>query len=104
MRRRIASDRRCTRRTGSSGRCLILQGLDDRVVPPNQAEAIISALKARGIPHAYVPFEGEDHGFRKAENLRRALETELVFYAEVFGIALADDLPPLGIAQQAPAG
>ena len=82
---------------------LILQGLDDRVVPPNQAEAIIAALKARGIPHAYVPFEGEDHGFRKAENLRRALETELAFYAEVFGIALADDLPALGIEQQSPA-
>jgi dipeptidyl aminopeptidase/acylaminoacyl peptidase len=82
---------------------LILQGLDDRVVPPNQAEAIIAALKGRGVPHAYVPFEGEDHGFRKAENLRRALEAELSFYAEVFGIALADELPPLGIAQGVPA-
>jgi dipeptidyl aminopeptidase/acylaminoacyl peptidase len=80
---------------------LILQGLDDRVVPPNQAEAIIGALKARGIPHAYVPFEGEDHGFRKAENLKRALEAELTFYAEVFGIGLADALPPLGIGNAA---
>jgi dipeptidyl aminopeptidase/acylaminoacyl peptidase len=78
---------------------LILQGLDDRVVPPNQAEAIIAALKARGIPHAYVAFEGEDHGFRKAENLKRALEAELAFYAEVFGIHLAGDLPPTAIVR-----
>ena len=56
---------------------LILQGLEDAVVPPEQAQAIVSALDELGIPHAYLPFEGEQHGFRKAENQIRALEAEL---------------------------
>jgi dipeptidyl aminopeptidase/acylaminoacyl peptidase len=61
------------------------QGLEDRVVPPGQAEAMVAALAARGIPHAYVPFAGEQHGFRRAENIRTALDGELFFYAQVFG-------------------
>jgi dipeptidyl aminopeptidase/acylaminoacyl peptidase len=61
------------------------QGLDDRVVPPSQAEALVAALAARGIPHAYVAFPGEQHGFRRAENIRTALDGELFFYAQVFG-------------------
>jgi dipeptidyl aminopeptidase/acylaminoacyl peptidase len=61
------------------------QGLDDRVVPPSQAEAMVAALAARGIPHAYVTFPGEQHGFRRAENIRTALDGELFFYAQVFG-------------------
>jgi dipeptidyl aminopeptidase/acylaminoacyl peptidase len=64
---------------------VFFQGLEDRVVPPNQAEAMVAALAARGIPHAYVAFEGEQHGFRKAENQRVALDGELWFYAQVFG-------------------
>ncbi|MGH0028768.1 MAG: prolyl oligopeptidase family serine peptidase [Myxococcota bacterium] len=64
---------------------IFFQGLEDKVVPPNQAEAMVEALAARGIPHAYVTFPGEGHGFRKAENQRTALEGELFFYGRVFG-------------------
>ena len=64
---------------------IFFQGLEDAVVPPNQAEAMVAALAKRGIAHAYVPFEGERHGFRRAENIRAALEGELFFYASVFG-------------------
>lgn len=64
---------------------LILQGSDDEVVPPAQAEAIREALAARGVPHAYVLYEGEGHGFRRAETVAHALESELAFLGEVFG-------------------
>ncbi len=64
---------------------IFFQGLEDRVVPPNQAEAMVSALAKRGIPHAYVPFEGEQHGFRRGENICAALEGELFFYGRIFG-------------------
>lgn len=64
---------------------LLLQGADDAVVPPSQSEAIRDALAARGIPHAYVLYEGEGHGFRKAETIVHALESELAFLGEVFG-------------------
>ena len=78
---------------------LILQGLEDEVVPPAQAELMVEALAKRGLPHAYLPFQGEQHGFRQAPNIRRALEAELLFYAYVFGFAPADadDLEPLAI-------
>jgi dipeptidyl aminopeptidase/acylaminoacyl peptidase len=76
---------------------LILQGDEDEVVPPSQAEAIVEALEARRVPHAYLLFEGEQHGFRKAENIARALEAELAFYGRVLGFEPADDLPPLEI-------
>jgi len=64
---------------------IFFQGLEDRVVPPNQAEAMVSVLARRGIAHAYVPFEGEQHGFRRAENIRTALDGELYFYSRIFG-------------------
>jgi dipeptidyl aminopeptidase/acylaminoacyl peptidase len=64
---------------------IFFQGLEDRVVPPNQAEAMVAALAQRGIAHAYVPFAGEGHGFRRAENIRTALDGELYFYSRVFG-------------------
>ena len=64
---------------------IFLQGLEDPIVPPNQAEAMVAALAARGIPHAYVSFAGESHGFRVAANIRTALESELVFYGRIFG-------------------
>jgi dipeptidyl aminopeptidase/acylaminoacyl peptidase len=64
---------------------IFFQGLEDKIVPPNQAEAMAAALLARGIPHAYVPFEGEQHGFRRAENICTALDGELYFYSVVFG-------------------
>ena len=73
-----ASARRSTASTGSRCPVLVLQGLDDRVVPPRQAEAIVAALAANGIPYAYLAFEGEGHGFRGAAAIRRSLEAELV--------------------------
>jgi dipeptidyl aminopeptidase/acylaminoacyl peptidase len=77
---------------------ILLQGLDDRVVPPAQAEEIVAALDAKGIPHAYVAFAGEGHGFRKAENIERAREAELYFYSMVFKFDPADALDPVDIA------
>jgi dipeptidyl aminopeptidase/acylaminoacyl peptidase len=66
---------------------LLLQGLDDPIVPPAQSEAIAADLTAHGIPHAYIAFEGESHGFRKAETVIASLEAELAFYGQVFGFA-----------------
>jgi dipeptidyl aminopeptidase/acylaminoacyl peptidase len=65
---------------------IVIQGLEDKVVPPSQSEKIVAALERNGIHHEYLAFEGEQHGFRKAENLKRAAEAELAFYLEVFGI------------------
>jgi len=76
---------------------IFFQGLDDKVVPPNQAEAMVAALREKGIPVAYVPFAGEGHGFRKAENIKRALEGELYFYGQVFGFTPADEIEPVEI-------
>jgi dipeptidyl aminopeptidase/acylaminoacyl peptidase len=64
---------------------LLLQGLEDKVVPPSQAELFAAALARKGIPYAYLPFEGEQHGFRKQESVITALEAELSFYGQVFG-------------------
>lgn len=75
---------------------LVLQGLEDEIVPPNQSEAIVAAVAAKGIPHAYVPFEGEQHGFRQAPNVIRSYELELWFYARVFGFDTADEIEPPG--------
>ena len=80
---------------------LILQGLDDKVVPPSQAEQIVAALEAKGIPHAYLAFAGEGHGLRKAENIRRAYEAELSFYGQVFGFTPADEIEPLELTRPA---
>ena len=71
---------------------IVFQGLEDKVVLPNQSEMIVDALRQNGIPVAYVPFEGEQHGFRRAENIKRALEAELYFYSRIFGFALAEDI------------
>lgn len=76
---------------------LILQGDEDEVVPRSQAEVIVEALESRGLPYAYLLFEGEQHGFRKAENIARALEAELTFYGRILGFEPADDLPALAI-------
>jgi dipeptidyl aminopeptidase/acylaminoacyl peptidase len=76
---------------------LILQGLDDKVVLPAQAEALAKALDEQGIPYAYLPFEGEGHGFRGEAALRRTLEARLSFLGAVFGFTPADDLPPLEV-------
>ena len=70
---------------------IVLQGLEDEVVPPNQATMIVGALRAKGVPVAYVAFEGEQHGFRRAQNIRRAIESELSFYAHIFGFELPEE-------------
>ena len=81
---------------------ILFQGLEDKVVPPNQAEMMVDALRAKGLPVAYVPFEGEQHGFRRSENIRRSVEAELYFYAQVFGFTPADALEPVVIENLPP--
>lgn len=76
---------------------LLLQGLDDKIVPPNQSELIFDTLKKKGRPVAYLPFEGEGHGFRKSENVIAALCAELSFYGQVLGFEPAGDIPKLEI-------
>lgn len=76
---------------------IVLQGDEDEIVPPAQSEAIVTAARDAGVPHAYLLFEGEQHGFRRAENLIRALEAELAFYGEILGFEPADDIPPVDI-------
>ncbi|HUG14060.1 MAG TPA: S9 family peptidase [Thermomicrobiales bacterium] len=82
---------------GLSCPMIVLQGLDDKVVPPSQAEMMVAALKEKGMPHAYLPFEGEQHGFRRAENIKRSLDAELYFYSRVFGFDTADEIEPVEI-------
>jgi dipeptidyl aminopeptidase/acylaminoacyl peptidase len=77
---------------------LIAQGLEDKVVPPSQAEELIAALDANGVAYAYLAFEGEGHGFRREDSLRRAIEGALSFFATVFGHELADEVEPLELA------
>jgi dipeptidyl aminopeptidase/acylaminoacyl peptidase len=76
---------------------IFFQGLEDKVVLPNQAEMMVEALRAKGLPVAYVPFAGEQHGFRRAENIKRALDGEIYFYSRIFGFELADEVEPVAI-------
>jgi dipeptidyl aminopeptidase/acylaminoacyl peptidase len=76
---------------------ILFQGLEDRVVPPSQAEEMVAALRAKDLPLAYIAFEGEQHGFRKAETIKRTLEAELYFYSRVFGFSLSEDIEPVEI-------
>jgi dipeptidyl aminopeptidase/acylaminoacyl peptidase len=76
---------------------ILFQGLEDKVVPPNQAERMVEAVRAKNLPVAYLTFEGEQHGFRKAENIKRVLEAELFFYSKVFGFEVADPIEPVKI-------
>jgi len=76
---------------------IFFQGLEDRVVPPDQAEKMVDALRHKGLPVAYVPFEGEQHGFRQAANIKRALEAELYFYSQVFDFPLPESIEPVPI-------
>ena len=76
---------------------ILLQGLEDKVVPPSQAEVMVEAMEAKGLSHAYIAFQGEQHGFRQAVNVQRALEAELYFYSEVFGFGLAEEIEPVDI-------
>jgi len=76
---------------------IFFQGLEDKIVPPNQAEMMVAALKDKGLPVAYVTYEGEQHGFRRAENIKRTLDGEFYFYSRVFGFELAEDVEPVPI-------
>jgi dipeptidyl aminopeptidase/acylaminoacyl peptidase len=76
---------------------IFFQGLEDKVVPPSQAQAMVDALRAKGLPVAYIEFAGEQHGFRQAKNIKRALDGEIYFYARVFGFDLADEVEPVEI-------
>ena len=74
---------------------LVLQGADDKVVLPAHAEAIVATLAANAIPHAYLLFEGEGHGFRGEPAIRRALEAELSFLGQIFGFEPSDAIEPV---------
>jgi dipeptidyl aminopeptidase/acylaminoacyl peptidase len=76
---------------------ILFQGLEDKVVPPNQAERMFQAVKSKGLPVAYVAFEGEQHGFRKPENVKQVLDNELYFYSKVFGFTPAEGEEPVHI-------
>jgi dipeptidyl aminopeptidase/acylaminoacyl peptidase len=76
---------------------IFFQGSEDKVVLPNQAEMMVNALRQKGVPVAYILFQGEQHGFRKAENMKRALEAELYFYSRIFRFGLADSVEPVPI-------
>ena len=82
---------------GFKAALITFQGSEDKVVPPDQSRAIVAALKAKGVPVAYIEFEGEQHGFRKAENIVRSLESELAFYGRVFGFEPHGPLPPVAL-------
>ena len=76
---------------------IFLQGLEDRIVLPDQSARMAAAIRDQGIPVALLEFEGEQHGFRRAENVQRALEAELYFYSRVFGFEPADEIEPVAI-------
>ncbi len=80
---------------------IFFQGLDDKVVPPQQAEAMVESLEKKGLKVKYIPFRGEGHGFRQAGNTEKAMLEELKFYSEVFGFELPSDLPTVSTSTQA---
>ena len=76
---------------------ILFQGLEDKIVPPSQAEEFVAVCKKKKLPYAYVAFEGEQHGFRKRENIRRSIEAELLFLSQIFGFSTADRIEPVEI-------
>jgi dipeptidyl aminopeptidase/acylaminoacyl peptidase len=80
-----------------SSAMILFQGAEDKAVPPNQAEAMYQAVRSKGLPVAYLLFEKEGHGFRRAENIKRALEAELYFYGRIFGFTPADEIAAVDI-------
>ena len=74
---------------------IFFQGLEDKIVPPNQAERMVEVLKEKGLPVAYLAYEGEQHGFRQAKNIKRTLDAEIYFYSRIFGFELADPVEPM---------
>jgi dipeptidyl aminopeptidase/acylaminoacyl peptidase len=82
---------------GFSSALILFQGLEDKVVPPDQSEKIFHAVKAKGLPVAYIPYEWEQHGFRRAENIKRSYEAELYFYSKIFQFELPEEIEPVKI-------
>ena len=80
---------------------IILQGLEDKIVPPSQAEIMAGALREKNIPFSLIMFEGEQHGFRQSTNIRRSLMAELYFYGRVLGFEPAGILDPVQIENEA---
>ena len=76
---------------------ILFQGLEDKIVPPSQAEEFVAVCEKKKLPYAYLPFEGEQHGFRQAKNIRRSIEGELYFYSQIFDFATADEIDPVDI-------
>jgi dipeptidyl aminopeptidase/acylaminoacyl peptidase len=76
---------------------ILFQGLEDKVVPPSQAEVMIAALRVKRLPFAYVAFKDESHGFRQADNIRAAAEAELYFYSRIFGFEPGEEIKPIPI-------
>ena len=73
---------------------ILFQGSEDKIVPPSQSEMMFDALRAKGLPVAYLLFDGEQHGFRRAENITRSLEAELYFYSRIFKFETAEGSNP----------
>ena len=98
QRREVYHDRSAINFAGSlSCPVLLLQGLEDKIVPPSQAETFVAACKERKLPYAYIAFQGEQHGWRRAPTIRRAMEAELYFLSRIFGFEPADEIEPLEI-------
>jgi dipeptidyl aminopeptidase/acylaminoacyl peptidase len=76
---------------------ILFQGLEDKVVPPDQSSKFFDAVRRKGLPTAYLTFEGEQHGFRRAENIKRSIEAELYFYSKIFHFEPADSIDPVHI-------
>jgi dipeptidyl aminopeptidase/acylaminoacyl peptidase len=76
---------------------ILFQGLEDKIVPPSQAEEFVAVCEKKKLPYAYVAFDGEQHGFRKKENIRRSIEGELFFLSRLFGFSTADEIEPVKI-------
>jgi dipeptidyl aminopeptidase/acylaminoacyl peptidase len=85
-----------------SSALILFQGAEDKAVPPSQAEAMFAAVRAQGMPVAYLLFDGEQHGFRQARHIRRAFEAELAFYGRIFGFQPADRIAPVAIENLPP--
>lgn len=81
---------------------ILFQGLEDKIVPPSQAEVMVKALRAKKLPYAYLAFEGEQHGFRRKENIKRCLEAELYFYSKIFNFQSPDKVEPIKIENLEP--
>jgi dipeptidyl aminopeptidase/acylaminoacyl peptidase len=76
---------------------ILFQGLEDKIVPPSQAEEFVAVCKKKKLPYAYVAFEGEQHGFRQEKNIRRSIEGEMYFLSRIFGFTVADEIEPVEI-------